>query len=485
MLTILSKPEPINFTSGLTDAPPAVGHLTIPELVETGSATAEGTSLTASTTEMTFATSTPEHISSMDKSEVKSQVFVDKARSGQYQRADVTLFDRLQIASRFYNPLRPWGEVTILADQYGLSRVTIYKIAHQIRFSFEPRLPGPVASPEIDNSAEISSPASEKFFSDEQAAQLVGRLILTSVFPGGMTMRPTEELLAQIPGLARSDSTIWRLVNQAGKKANQILGQINYSNLQIKEVLVAIDETFFDDWPILFVVEPTSLAICGFHVSADGNHSSFTWDPLMLCLKENKHLNITGGMADGAKYYPTVFKNLLKNENSLQGDHFHVRRDLKKLESKLENKAYRLIKTEEEAQKKDLKESTAESQQKLAEAKAACEQALNSVAIFSEAHAWIIEGFKLVDYQNGEIRDHKTNELYFDFGLEQMEQLKDSDVVSKCNSLINYKHRLFTYLNSLEKQLPLLQSNLLNYLDDVELVKAVEQDAARYWWCSI
>jgi len=47
------------------------------------------------------------------------------SRAGEYQRPDVTQYDRLNIAHRYLAPNRPWGEVTKMAQEYALSRVTI------------------------------------------------------------------------------------------------------------------------------------------------------------------------------------------------------------------------------------------------------------------------------------------------------------------------------------------------------------------------
>ena len=65
-------------------------------------------------------------------------------RRGQYQRPDVTVYDRLDIARRFHAPDRRWGEVTDMAREYDLSRPTIYDLAERVSVLFEPRLPGPV-----------------------------------------------------------------------------------------------------------------------------------------------------------------------------------------------------------------------------------------------------------------------------------------------------------------------------------------------------
>ena len=195
-------------------------------------------------------------------------------RHGRYQRPDVTGYDRLDIARRFHDPDRPWSEVIGMAREYDLSRTTIYDIAGRASAFFEPRLPGPVPCLKrlLPCGATLSQPATEaKTPSREEEERMRGRLILTSIFPGGVTMRPLEDILEEAPLEGRSDTTIWRIVNQAGAKAYQILTQVDYADVSLTIVMVDVDETFFDGRPILFAVEPISLNICGFHVPSDGD----------------------------------------------------------------------------------------------------------------------------------------------------------------------------------------------------------------------
>lgn len=176
-------------------------------------------------------------------------------RTNSRGRPDVTFFDRLQIAARFWDPERPWGEITQLASQYNLSRQSIYEIAYRIELLFStPSVQPTLIPPPVFPST---------LFTPQDMLNLRTRLILTSVFPGGVTMRPLEDILAEVPFIdSPSDTTIWRIVNQAGEEADEILSQVDYSQIKLPPVLVAVDETFFNGSPILLVVEPTSLAVC-------------------------------------------------------------------------------------------------------------------------------------------------------------------------------------------------------------------------------
>ena len=62
---------------------------------------------------------------------------------GSYQRPDITLYDRLQIAACFWDPERAWGCVASLAQKYGTSRQTICQIATQAQRGLSAGRPGP------------------------------------------------------------------------------------------------------------------------------------------------------------------------------------------------------------------------------------------------------------------------------------------------------------------------------------------------------
>jgi hypothetical protein len=122
----------------------------------------------------------------------------------------VTVHDRLDIARRFYAPDRTWGEVSDMAREYDLSRRSVYDITKRATILFEPRLPGPVPCLKqvLPCGTTLCPPVTEdKARSREEDARIRNRLILTSVFPGGATMRPLEEILAEAPVEGRSAPT--------------------------------------------------------------------------------------------------------------------------------------------------------------------------------------------------------------------------------------------------------------------------------------
>ena len=405
-------------------------------------------------------------------------------RRGRYQRPDVTLYDRLDIARRFLEPDRTWGEVVNLEREYDLSRTAIHDIVKRIDVLFDPRLPGPVPCLKqvLPCGTTLCPPVVEdKARSREEEARIRNRLILTSVFPGGVTMRPLEEILAEAPVEGRSAPTIWRFVNEAGAQARQILEQVDYAEVSLPLITVAIDETYFDGRPILFVVEPISLAICGFYVPADNDRSSETWAPFLLVLQEDQHLDIFGGVGDAAKPYPGTFQTVLEQESRFQEDIFHQQRDLQTLRRKLENGTYRAFGAEYKAASQWQKEETAEAQEKLQRAQAESLRQAEVHDAFAEYCSWVSDAFEIVDLRSGEIRDREINEWLLDEAIAAMSRLDNPDVVKMSERLDKHKECLLLYLDWLEMRLSPLQAELHTYLDDPELEKVVLRAVARRW----
>lgn len=405
-------------------------------------------------------------------------------RRGRYQRPDVTLYDRLEIARRFLEPERTWGEVVNLEREYELSRTAIHNIVKRVKVLCEPRLPGPVPCLRqvLPCGTTLCPPVVEdKARSREEETRIRNRLILTSVFPGGATMRPLEEILAEAPVEGRSAPTIWRFVDEAGAQARQILEQVDYAEVSLPLITVAIDETYFDGRPILFVVEPISLAICGHYVPADNDRSSETWIPFLLILQEDQHLVIFGGVGDAAKPYPGTFQTVLEQESRFQEDIFHQQRDLQTLRRKLENSTYRAFGTEYKAASQWQKEETAEAQKKLQRAQAESLRQAEVHDAFAEYCSWVTDAFEIVDLRSGEIRDREINEWLLDEAIVAMSRLDNPDVVKMSERLNKHKECLLLYLDWLAMRLSPLQAELHTYLDDPELEKVVLRAVARRW----
>ncbi len=409
------------------------------------------------------------------ESEIEISPEASKARGeGKYQRPDVSQYDRLNIAQRYLAPNRPWGEVTKMAREYALSRVTIYAIVLRVLLCFQPDLPGPkIRQPPEKEAVHILSTAA--------AERLRGRIILTGLFPGGGTMRSLEDMLDEVPGIDGSASTIGRLVKKKGAEAKSILQKIDFDGVIFSAVFVAIDETFFDGRPILMVVEPISLAICGFYVPADGDRSSLTWGPFLLVLQEDQNLTFTGAMGDGATPYPSTIEEVLGQKEGFQEDIFHTKRDLRALARKLENKAYRAFAKEEEAIQKWQKEATPEQKTVMEQAKLKALSLAETYDNFVTYSSWVCDAFEVVDLNSGEIREYAINAWLLESAAEAMLESKEDDVVKMGRRLHKHKSKLLTYLKELDTKLSPVRKSLHAYLDDPALEKVVLRSVARHW----
>lgn len=415
---------------------------------------------------------------------IKKAVLAWFVRQGKEQRPDVTLADRLEIARRFWDEERPRGTPFDLAKEYRLSRMSIYNIANRMKLVFQPRLPGPVAGMKKGLSAtekEESQAEKEQLWTKDEAERLRGRLILTGLFPGGMPLRPLEDMLGEVPGVGCSDSTIGRRIEQAGLKADEILRGIDFSQVSEAGVIPAIDETFFDDYPVLFVVEPRSLTICDFHIPADKSRTADTWATFLLLLKEDRGLNIIGGIGDAATAYPPAIKILLDEDKKFREDHFHTVRDVQTLVRKLENSAYRAFKAEYKAAAQDKKKGTDNSRQKLVEAQAESLRLAEAYDACAEYATWVSDALQVVDLTSGEIRDRQTNSWLLNEAIAAMAQVNHKAVVKMSQRLEEHKTPLLAYLNDLDEELPQLQTELQAYLQEPLLAQVVLRAVARHW----
>jgi hypothetical protein len=228
-------------------------------------------------------------------------------------------------------------------------------------------------------------------------------------------------------------------------------------------------------------VPSCSPSICGFHVPADGDRSSYTWGPLLLILQEDQHLNIFGGVGDAAKPYPCTFETILEQQDRFQEDTFHQLRDLQTLRCKLENEAYRAFAVEYKAADQWEDEDTTEAHEKLRRAKTESLRLAELHDSFAEYSSWVADAFQIVDLRSGEIRDREINEWLLDEAIAKMSQLDSPEVIEMSERLDNHKNRLLVYLDWLGEQVSSLRADLHIYLDDPELEKVVLRTVARRW----
>jgi len=371
-------------------------------------------------------------------------------RDGRFKRPDITISDRLFIGATVNIPRgqRPWGVITWLADAFRTSRQTIYTIGERTRegllstngwYGQEEETP-PVAPP----SSEVPTIAVTE--------ERLKRTILTLVLPGGVPLRPMQECLQVAFDISPSLGFLSQLINQAGRRAGQILDEIDYSPLG--EIVLARDETFFDDLAFLVAVEPHSHVLLSGDVEegCDGE----TWGVRLAMDHGTRGLRIVGLAEDAARYYPGSLQeaaSLLGEEFSVpvQKDVWHVLARAGQTVIDVERMALRKL-GQAEAQGQALEGAPWDEAAFYAWADAD-EEAEALVAQSSELRFWVgclYDALEIVDWRSGEIRDREINQWLLDETIQGLRQLDHPRIRSLVTYLEGQRQELLTFLDWLE-----------------------------------
>jgi hypothetical protein len=100
--------------------------------------------------------------------------------------------------------------------------------------------------------------------------------------------------------ITRSVGFLSQFINEAGRRAGEILDGIDYSPLG--EIILARDETYFNDMAFLIGVDPRTYVLLAGQVEAgcDGE----TWGLSLAIDQSRQGLQIAGLAEDGARFYP-------------------------------------------------------------------------------------------------------------------------------------------------------------------------------------
>ncbi|MBN1430540.1 MAG: hypothetical protein JXB07_19370 [Anaerolineae bacterium] len=141
---------------------------------------------------------------------------------------------------------RPWGIISWVAEVFGVSRPTVYALGERVQVL--------LASSEMEEPQDMSLEMGQR-----QADKSLERLVLTCAFPGGVSLRSMQEIVSEALGKAPSLGGLSEFLLATGQQAGEILEQIDYSPLG--PVMVVRDETYWQNWPILLVIEPVTTTI--------------------------------------------------------------------------------------------------------------------------------------------------------------------------------------------------------------------------------
>ena len=400
-----------------------------------------------------------------------------------WKRPDITLPDRLFIGAVVNVPReqRPWGSITWLADVYATSRETIYTIGRRARDGL---LFPVVESPsQGDSMALVVKPNSSADSTITVTDNRVKRTILTLLFPGGVTLRPMQDCLEAALDVSRSVGFLSQFINEAGRRAGQILEAIDYSPLG--DVILARDETYFDGLAFLVAVDPRTYVLLAGQVEegCDGE----TWGLSLAFDQARDGLRIVGLAEDGARFYPrsqTEAAQLLGTDFSVpvQKDVWHMLDRAAQTVTDLERIALRKL---EDAHKMGEELADLPWDEAAFDAWAeADEQAERLVVMSGQLRFWygcLCDALEIVDWRSGEIRDRQINEWLLEETLKGLRQLDHPRVKALVTRLQGQKDELLTFLDLLEIRMAAWQQKLAPALPHAQPQVVFRRAVARAW----
>ena len=344
---------------------------------------------------------------------------------------------------------RPWGIVSWMADVFVTSRPTVYSLAQRViervTERTRPQLTGQVAG-----QAEAI----------EVTTTRVVRTVLTGAFPGKMALRPMQQMLSEAFDTSRSVGWLSELLTSAGQTAGRVLEQINLSGLG--PVRVIRDETFFQDRPLLLMVEPVTSTLLMAMVAPD--RQADTWGTLLL-LAQDRGVQIAGLVEDMASMYPRSQQEA-ELDVAVQKDTWHLERDGGQVRQDLERLALRATQ-QVMALETQLRKRWDDTlfMQKYIPAVHAEEKLYDQHMHFSVWLNHLCDALEVVDWRSGEIRDKTTNHWLLTESLAALAQIDHSRVQSWVKTLRRHQSSLLTWMDWLAPALAEFRTRLAQVID--------------------
>ena len=412
--------------------------------------------------------------------QIQSGGWADECR---WRRQDITLTDRAFIAAVVNLPRgqRPWGIIVWLADVYHTSRETLYTIGRRVREAL--LCPEQAPRSQERQTASVSTCSVSAEMVVPVTDNRLKRTILTLLLPGGVTLRPMQDCLQVALDITRSVGFLSQFINEAGRRAGEILDGIDYSPLG--DIILARDETYFNDLAFHIGVDPRTYVLLAGQVeeSCDGE----TWG-LSLAFDQSRHgLQIVGLAEDGARFYPRSQREaavLLGADFSVpvQKDVWHTEDKAAQTVADLERIALRKL---TQAEKKIDELPNLPWDEAAFDTCAQVEaEAESLVELSGQVRFWygcLCDALEIVDWRSGEIRDRETNQWLLGETIQGLRQLKHPRVHKWVTHLQEQQDELLTFLDWLEVQLVPWQRKLARALPDIQDQVFFQQTVARSW----
>ena len=392
-----------------------------------------------------------------------------------YKRPDVDLSDRFFIAAVANLPRdrRPWGSMTWLSDAFDISRPTVYAIAENLR---QRALTEPVRQPSRAASIVAPTAAVNPLPQITVTENHIRRLLLTLALPGNVAIRPTQQVLQAAFGKTRSVGFISELLSEAGRTAGKVLTKLDYRPLG--RVIALRDETFFQGWSILFLVEPRTGVILLGHVAED--HSADTWAAALL-VAQDSGVKIEGLVEDMARYFDKSL-HIADLDRPVQKDPWHLLDLAARVRRTLERSAYAALTSVYRLEKKLNRcwdDACFETEYIPAVAKS--DGLIASYDDFSQCREHLRDALAVVDWRSGEIRDRAINGWLLDETIAAVQAIDHASVHALVRTLQKYRSQLLTYLDWLEELLIPWRQRLVQLLPQAQEQTYYERAMARLW----
>lgn len=336
-------------------------------------------------------------------------------------------------------PRRPWGTITELSGTFQVSRPTIYALGRRAAEGLQRSVGGRPAKTEPATAPEETPPLSDMI---EVTPNRIARTALAMGFPGKMALRPIQECLGEAFEQTRGLGTLSELFTQAGQRAGRLLTELDYCPLG--PVIALRDETYFQEWPILLLLEPLTSTILLGVVSADAQAE--TWGASLL-VSQDTGAQLKGLVEDMARMYPKS-QALAELELPTQKDPWHVENWGGKVRRSLEKQALGALRKLDKLEKQLLKTwDDAVFREQYIPADEKADRLLVQHDTFARWLGHLCDALELVDLRSGEIRDREINGWLLEETLQALEAIVHTEVQTFVRSLRRYQDQLLTFVD--------------------------------------
>jgi len=295
-----------------------------------------------------------------------------------YQLPHLDLSIRLELAIQMLDPDRPWGQVTELADKYGVSRKFLYiqceKAREAILAALVPQEPGRKAETQV---IEVD---------DLFIWRAIG--VCLSIVPG--TVRTIRLLLELLFNVRRSTGYICQTAQALGGQAREYAQGLSLP----LQALAEADEIFQGRHPCLTLVDGRSFLVLS--LSAQEHRDATTWGCVFLDVKKQgvQLLDVSSDGALGIRAGAEAAQLAIP----LRPDLFHLIREGYHVSRRLEGDAIRAMEIAERARRAKQEQETCKRRQgrplkitvELPEAEKQEQQALQAL----DAWDWLFGGIR-------------------------------------------------------------------------------------------